>query len=260
MRKIRNLFMTLLLALVMVVPAFADVIVEPEGEFYQQHQDECTLVNRKFSAGGAEGTVTAYKSPEDYQVQATFENGETVYIDFVWQGEELEWGHNWNTESWLPMDDLALFYDSQSFIEDHEDEFTDYDGSVSELTKVLLYSYPNSGEFIDDFELGEGYMTAADTVQHIYTDEQGNRWSYIGYYLGTLNCWFCLDDPMNDGLDSGNVPIGQSVSQQRAAPALTGDMVVQNELKTLLLPGGLVLALVAGTVFLIQKRHPKKGN
>jgi hypothetical protein len=151
---------------------------------------------------------------------------------------------------------MALIYDYISFEEDHGRKFQKYDGSGDGLTEAFSYSYPG-GVLISHVKGMEGgAYTLAEGFQNLYTDENGLRWSYIGYYYGLKNFWVCIDDPMNEnlgvetyltedqvrGVDSPIVPPAAQVPDAGAFPLWV-------------IPVVLVIAVAVVTAVIVRKRR-----
>lgn len=251
----RNLFRALLCAcftLVLAAPAAADVIWEPEDSFYNAHREEMTYVNRQYQLAGHGGSVTLCDKPEG-AARKTLDNGQSVTVQFTWPGE-IDWGYvvyfgQDGFEGWVPMDDLSLIYDSQSFAEDHGAEIVTGGPVPVEFTQAVLYAYPGgpSGGVLEE---DRDYQSFSQVFTQTYTDGSGLRWGYVGYYMGHRESWVCLDDPMNENLDTGVVEPGASVSQQRGAPAYVPGPSASG---TLWIAAALVAAAALGTLFLIKK-------
>jgi len=265
-RKLFALTLTLLTVLALAVPAQADIVWEPIGNsFYDAHRDGCKFVDRTYLTNGPQGYVTLRKAPGAAEEVYSVPNGESVYVGWSFPMNGAEWGafeyglpkgDGWEWKSgWAPMTELALIYDSTAFAEDHEAEFREYDGSGDALTKVCLYSYPG-GVLQDTLEESREYMPFSEAFQHLYTDENGHCWSYVGYYMGHRDAWACLDDSLNEGLgvdpyptvsavrETGNgaiVPPAEHVPETAAFPVW-------------LLPAGLVVAAAAVTAVLMRRR------
>jgi len=186
-------------------------------------------------------------------------NGTSFWVEFVWQGRDGEqWGVGYTTmqgkrySGWVAMSELAVIYDHLEFVRDHEAEFAEYDGSGDSLSSVLLYSYPG-GVVCGSLDESPSYMTFAESFQNLYTDENGLRWTFVGYYMGRHDAWVCIDDPLNDGLgvdtyltanqvrDSGNL-----VPAENTPPART--------IHLWLVVAVLVIVVVAVTAVLIRRR------
>lgn len=226
----KKLICTLLAACLLSVPAFADVIWEPNDDFYQQNYEDCEYLGRSYYANGQAGFVMVFDTPvaENY-VEHYLENGTELYVSFTMEYEGDDWGVvelSDGRTGWVAMDALALIYDNQSFIEEHEAEFLPYDGAfedlcTSENRRVIIWTYPGSGQINCDFEsLHQDYSPIQPDVT--WTDSEGRVWGRIGYYMAARG-WVCLSDPGNENLPVTEhtydlYPAGD-VSQIGAAPA-----------------------------------------
>ena len=136
MKKVVSIIIVLLLAVCCAVNAGADVIFEPQDSFYESHRDQCEYHDRSYTANGPNGDVKVYESPESDSVRATVENGEEIYVSYLYQDANGNiWGctENWSTDisGWVPMEYLELIYDERSFEEDHGESFLREEGSLS---------------------------------------------------------------------------------------------------------------------------------
>lgn len=253
-RKICTLCLAVLALFSLALPASADVIWEPEDSFYRRHEDECTYVNRTYELAGYGGTVTVFTAPGGMS-KLTLDNGLRVGIQFTWEGKGTAWGYlvrwdeDWHnrTEGWVPMDDVTLVYDSKEFFKDHAGEIVETDPVPVEFHEAVIYSYPN-GPAMYTLEEDTDYMSFNEVFTQVYTDEAGLRWGYVGYYMGARERWVCLDDPMNEGLDTGVVPVAPSAAQLRGSATVTAGP------SALLIAAVLVAGVAAVTVFLLLKR------
>lgn len=258
-RKLLSLLIALTAALTLIIPASADIIWEPEDSFYEKHRDECTYAGRQYEMAGYDGAVTVWNAPNG-KVSETLPNGERASVQFIWNGGGMAWGYvlgysgDWDHGGWVPMDDLSLVYDSRQFMEDHEAEIVSAAPVPVEFHSAVLYSYPNgpSGRVMDE---DAGYMPFSELFTSIYTDENGLRWGYVGYYMGRQSSWVCLDDPMNENLNTNVVPVSPSASQLRGSAAAAPGAGQQFHL---ILAGLLVAIAVALTILIIHKTQPKK--
>ena len=180
--------------------ARADVIWTPMDSFYEEHEDECTYVNRQYTADGPDGVVILYESPESSKVIATWENGRQVYISFTYEDERgIVWGISDEEETgWMPMEYMKVVYDSISFAEDYGDQIVSQTGALDEQYQnetVFFWKYPGA-ENGSSMNLGDWeYLPEYGSV---YVDETGHSWGYIGYYYGYRSVWVCLDAPTAD--------------------------------------------------------------
>jgi len=236
--------------------ARADVLITPENNFYKQHQDDCTYVNRNFYANSQNGFVSLKKEPGSAVETDTVKNGEVLNIVFTYDYSGEIWGVAMldvygNQNGWIPMSQLVLVYDYISFEEDHKNEFYSYTGGYDTLKitdKIIMWSWPGSGvqqgaieQKIDDYF----------SVSTAYTDMQGQEWGFINYWHGYRNCWICLSDPSNSGLSALNPP-----SQPPLWPAKTPH---KSLLSIPVLIMVLVAVLVVSTAVLIRALwKPKK--
>lgn len=231
--KIRTLLLAAVMLLALAAPAFADVMWEPYGNsFYQSHRDETDYENRGYLANGQKGYITVLSAPDSLIEVINLSNGTYFNVGMIWTaGDGTQWAvgyHNEYTEAgwksyegWVPMSELALIYDYTAFQEDHGEEFEEYDGSGDHLTEVCLYSYPG-GAYRHNLPESKDYMSFAESFQHLYTDENGLRWTFVGYYMGRNNAWACIDDPLNENLGTdGYLTVGQVRGDQTLIPAIT---------------------------------------
>ena len=119
--------------------AFADIIWEPENDFYISHQDECRRVERGYKANSMdEDGLKVYESPESNKVVAVVPNGEGFYVMYSYTDKAGNvWGMNDYYNGWAPMDYLAEVYDGQTFEEEYGSEIVLETGDVdiSSLTE-----------------------------------------------------------------------------------------------------------------------------
>ena len=260
-RKLLSLLLTLTAVVALSVPALADVIWEPTNSFYESHSGQCDYENRAYLLGGYEGEVALRSSPQNGYIVKQVENGKRGVVQFIWHGGEMDWGYLYGiegeeTEGWAPMDDLSLIYDSQQFMEDHAQELVE--GAAAEVTfsQAVLYDYPG-GPTAYVLEESKEYQPFSEIFTTLYTDENGLRWGYVGYYMGHRERWACLDDPMNEHLGTAVVETAPSAAQLRGSATVTGGFSWQVMLLAAVL---LVAAVVAGTVVLIRRFCPKKNE
>ena len=254
-RKIFTLFLAALAVLSLTLPASADVIIEPRDSFFEKHREECTYVARQYELAGYDGKVTVFTAPGGMN-KLTLDNGLQGTIQFTWEGKGTTWGYliYWDDqwiEGWVPMDDVSLVYDSWEFKTDHAGEIVETDPVPVDFHEAVLYRYPN-GPTGNTLTEDPDYQRFNEIFTQVYTDENGLRWSYAGYYMGHLEAWVCLDDPMNAGLDTGVVPVAPSAAQLRGSATVTAGP------PAVAIAGVLVAAVAAVTAVLLVKR--KKRN
>lgn len=187
----------------------ADLILEPEDQFYQAHADQCEYVDRSYYTDGSVDFWTAPNGrkkgsfPADTRLQITH-----VYTD----SQGAQWGVFLDQESgWILMADVYLDYDSRQFREDHEEEILPGEEQVlPQGEKVVFWSYPCSGENWGTEELQQELK-----FSEFYTDDQERLWGNVGYYMGSRDFWICLSEPEN-----------QEISMEEEPPKVPGQAVV----------------------------------
>ncbi len=212
MKKILKIFaFTLLSAVILSVglSVYADVIVEPRDDFFDEHQDECVYNNsRQYVVNTDKGYAYLYVDPESSLTIKGYSNGEAVRISWLYTDKSGEvWGVlSWET-GWFRMSDLTVVYDGYSFIEDHGHEFEEYvqgsyNISVSEDDPVEVWQYPGKR-----LNFSYGYSDINGFISQTYTDEEGIVWGYISYLVGSRNVWVCLSGNESDIIEESEVTV-----------------------------------------------------
>lgn len=201
MKRISPLLLSLVLLLCAVwfAPAAqADVIWEPQNDFYAQHAQECEYLDGHYTAPGQ---VEGYGAPTDSNPSYTFQEGSSFYLSFGYTDASGQtWGiYEGDVTCWLRLDDLEKVYDNNDFLKDHESELAPYAGELDDYavqSAMLLWSYPGSGVIVD--KLPAEIFDEIDfcPYQSVYTDLDGARWAYISYLYGSSG-WVWIDDPEN---------------------------------------------------------------
>jgi len=206
MKRCVTLVLALTLSLALALPALADVIYEPEDDFYRDHAKECSYENRFYLTNGPEGYVTAYTSPVSDRAVVNTANGTETLVSYVWEGgwglatlqAEGEW-----VEAWLPMEEMVPVYDSRAFMADHSEELTSRDEpltlDLTGLPKLVLWPYPGAEKIYTTLDLEgiDGWMAEEGQLDFTltYEDAAGRSWGYIGYLYGMRDKWVCLSAP-----------------------------------------------------------------
>jgi len=212
-------FAALLLSLTLpFLYARADVVWEPEDDFYNKHSNDCTYLSRSFYTNGDDGFLSVKREPGVKREVAEFENGEIIGVAYTYDYNGKVWGLtefrdpktlNWKT-GWVPMDQLLAVYDYISFSEDHSDEFFTFDNSdnVPEAGDIVFWKWPGSGEVYTVFEEAwqdsESYEYTLGGVFRAYKDSEDRVWGFIGYSYGARDVWVCLSDPSNREIPAFN--------------------------------------------------------
>lgn len=227
-RKMKLLIVTAILATLLIVQAFGDVIWTPMDSFFNQHYDKCEYVGRSFIASGADGYVTVYSSPDNMKEIDRVRNDSVLYVSYTYyvRGRQLgvieyqttqdgyaEPSYSGSGETgWIDMSQLLLKYDSKSFAEEHESQFKPYAGEFDSgkySQGVIFWTYPGSGEIkYEDVQI-EGSLN----IEHTYTDADGRLWGYVSSNYFIRACWVCISDPL-----SKDLPV---VPVENKSPAIT---------------------------------------
>lgn len=225
-RRLTALLLTALLTLALALPAYADVLWEPENRFYEDHRDECQYHNRSYTVNSPQGYADIRSAPNGV-VTAQAENGRRVNVYFTCR----DWGYISNTglEGWAPLAELSLIYDYASFAEEHGGEIFPVDKAVTDpplddyletgKTTVVFWPYPNaermSGYYTGDHGL-ELLKALREYGVFTYTDEEGHLWGFCSYLYGHRNFWVLLDDPgAGDGQPAGPEKDGEGAVGDR---------------------------------------------
>lgn len=273
MRRILTCFLTLTLLLALAAPARADMLWEPDNRFYEKHYGECDYLGRQYYANGPEGYITLWDAPNGSSVAAQYENGETLWVYWLYDGWGCisRWEDGEERTGWVEMDHLALVYDYISFAEEYGDricayngEFANYDGDAP---GVAFYEYPGAASvksywaFSDQWAIKDNLTGSDGYIQSVFVDENGLTWGFVGYMYGRVNGWFCLDDPAGDGDPDSRAEGTASVFPQRevAAPELIPAQEPQLPARGYLpyaLVGGVVV-VTAGLLVLLARSKKK---
>ncbi len=249
----KALVMILLLAL-LTSSVSADILWEPyEDPFYDY--EKATGINRFYVV--PEGlTVNVYDSPKDGNVKLTLEAGERVYIGFTqeYQGETWAVGY----DGWMRFDRLQLEYDNELFMEEFADQINneeiEYD--VTQFTEpVYTWTYPGSG--MDDGILEPEWMDTVYndgklTMSKVYTDPDGGRWGYVGYYMGRCG-WAYLED-----LHTENPPQFVHQAENTVTDTSMPEKVPGSSSMGFLIPMVAAVVCVSGVLIVVLKKKKKE--
>lgn len=261
--------------------AMADVIWEPyEDDFYSTHYEECVHRSGNFLTNGESGYVTVFQSPESDREVAKIMNGESFSISFTWQDESgMDWGivelsHYEPKEGeslakgtdfgWVPMKDMSKIYDGNDFLLEYKDEFAEYGGELDDYKveeQMIVWSYPGS-EKVKTRLVSAIFDNGIPDYEYLYTDEDGNRWTFIGYYYGSVRGWVCVDYPEEESIVIHYEP---EETDDEMIPAKEPDERLNEgeSIPGLKLAAGLVtgvVAVTAGLIALLFGKRSKNGG
>jgi hypothetical protein len=195
----------------------ADIIYEPEDDFYRSHAGQCESVERHYTANGADGNVTLWKSPESKKKVITYENGTDFYVlytytdkkDTVWGIVEVREEGSFQPlcTGWIRMKDVVVVYDNISFCEEHKKEFEGYNGEFDHYevdAPIILWSFPGSGVISGKIDELDDYHS----IIYTYMDADSRLWGYYAFTdagnwrakWGYAADWICLSDPTNENI------------------------------------------------------------
>lgn len=267
----KRFFMLLAVCFILMpaVVVYADVIVEPQNDFFFNHRNECVYIDHSFYVNGENGSVSLKKEPGSKKEIAVMQNNEVLYVSHTYDYKGETWGvaevltpENQWVYGWVPLSQLLLIYDYRSFEEDHQDEFKPYTGDYHELLtaeQIVYWKYPCSGivmgimtenieEFVNNFKdsLNKGEIIQP-YISYIYTDEEGREWGFSGWGGVTgKDQWICLSDPANEDIPANGLNPTATVRQSGEADNPNTGL---SEMTIIII---LVVVLVAGTGILIR--------
>lgn len=216
-KLIFSLMLVLCTVCAFAVTAYADVIWEPEDDFYLSHSGKCYHLGDEYIANGKEGYVYVYENPNSSSPEAFILNGNQLFISFAYDSKNgsmgvIEYNADENGNllaidyskpyetGWVYLADLSVKYGSDEFFADHADEienpeeFIVFEGG----SEVSLHTYPGSSEYTEPMVLEGGIVFNA-----VYTDAAGTKWGYINYYRGIRDRWLVIEtapEPPSEGL------------------------------------------------------------
>lgn len=204
MKKFLFAIIAVLLLLIPSFTAYADVLIEPEDNFYRKHSNQIISMDRSFRANGADGFVSVMKAPDSNREIAKIPNGEDDFIKFSCLYDGEYWGYSFWRSGWVKLDQLLVLYDHITFSEEHINDFYVYSGDYAELTEAgsaIAWPWPGAEEPTWTFESVDTTYFNIDTA---YMDAQGREWGFVGYLYGSRNFWMCLSDPLNHDIPAFN--------------------------------------------------------
>lgn len=229
MKRIISIIAAAAAALSLCVFASADVIWEPEDDFFTRHSEQCEYESFTCYANGESGYVEVYSKPGDGRPKQVIPNGGLYSVSWTYENrwalieydsQTLQNAYDAET-GWVKLSQLEKKYDSDDFISDHGDKLSDEIVTLKpeEIGESFaVWSYPGSGEVM--YENMPPYSELS--LGSIYTDGEGRRWGYVGYYYGRLNGWVCIDEP-----SSTDIPAGPERVVQELIPA-AGESELRN--------------------------------
>ena len=253
----KRIFCALLAAAMLLLPcmALADVILEPEDSFYKRHSDQCTYqAGRTYIAEGEGGSAPVYKAPDKGEIRRIDNGNEAVCQWLYTDGNGAQWALISDGSGWINLYDFKVKYDWVEFAGEHKDEIKHEDAEVDAAKgagdTIIFYDYPGSERKAFDVSLG-AFGSDKITVDTTYTDGEGRRWGFIGYWYGYRNLWISLDDPTVEVPPAAEQPAPVSTGAPAYLPPKGGGA-------PMIIGGGLAALAALIAVGMIKGRKKKQ--
>jgi len=247
--------------------ALADVIFEPEDDFYKSHSNECQNVNRDYYANDESGYLEIFSKPDGTSLGFA-DNGNVFHVQFTYMKTNEVWGLLEYSEigdklvprvegdyksGWIKMSSTVTKYDYISFEEDHKQDYKAYEGDYLELSgvkNIVIWTFPHSGE-------SSGTLEEIDSnfaVESVYIDSEGLEWGYVGYYYAIKNFWICLSDPTNTNIPASKIETPVIITPEPGAvpKSSTEDMT------TVIIISVAAVVLVTAVLIALLGKHKTK--
>ncbi len=226
MKKLLSILLAAIFVMSCALSASADVIFEPDDDFYSRHSDECVLVERYFIATE---TVYTVNEPNSDNIYGKLSEGDEVHISYTYEDKNgIVWGLISFSEvsGWIPMGYLEVVYDNVSFVEEFGDKFVEpdsvdelFNAELSNTDAIVFWEYPGS----DSYWTSEGWKDSYSDIGFLYlfNDANDTTWGYVAYFYGRSG-WVCIDNPSSTEVvsplerDSQNIYYGSVLDDDSA--------------------------------------------
>ena len=204
-RRLLALILSCILCLALAATASADVLWEPyDNTYYQKHSKDFSYLDQTYVVPDGM-TANLYNDPVNGGLIKTMSAGTRIYIGPYGQVNGELWGSgyaygDWQNEGWIRLDRLQKEYSHEDFYAQYQNECVATDDIITQLdieTEIQTWTYPGSGigdGTVPKEALQTGYNDGVMDFQFVYTDPDGGRWGYVGYFMGHCG-WVYLDDP-----------------------------------------------------------------
>jgi len=186
--------------IMMPLTAYADIIYEPDNDFYKQYKYQIKDLGRSFAANGEDGSVSVKIEPGTGNDITELNNGAVTYIRYSCLFNGDFWGFTEQHSGWIKLDQMLVLYDYITFNEEHNGEFYHYNGDYAEIKdtrSAIVWPWPGADNYIRRFE---NLDAASYAVSYAYMDDDGREWGFVTYIYGYRNVWVCLSEPTNDSI------------------------------------------------------------
>lgn len=263
--KITALFLCALLISAISGFAIADVIWEPEDDFYMSHAEDCEFYGKGLYSNGESGYLEFFSKPEGVGIGFA-KNGELFFSQFSYASNDETWfvveftrngehiappDYSGDIEfGWVKLSDTIEQYDSADFLEQFSADISSGEFTEDSLISmdIVAWTYPCSGEICEMIPDVDEALTFSNT----YTDAEGRRWGHCNYYYGHRDFWVCLDDPTSESIPA--VTQQELVFHQPNAetpPAATGNSVTM----IIIICVAAVVILSASLIIALHKKN-----
>ncbi|MCL2757501.1 MAG: hypothetical protein FWD43_05435 [Coriobacteriia bacterium] len=250
--------------------AYADVVYEPQDDFFNSHRDACISIDRWFYVNGEEGYAIMMVAPNSNKEVDVLRNGTELYISYTYDQRGVIWGltefqssiTGKRVSAWLPWDKLVLKYDHISFEQDHGSEFYIYTGDLGflkEVERIYVWDWPGADG--QPWSTTPGNLQVEDPQFYIemektYKDEMGREWCFFDYRYASWGKWVCISDPSN-----GEIPAFNSAPDPKLVPpAETLPVPKGFNLLLLIIILVVVVVIVAAILILVFWRRSQPAN
>lgn len=262
-RKLISLVLMLSVLLTLVIPASADLLWEPFDNAYYNSAGHKSFdyMNRTYVV--PEGaTANVYASPTSGGLIKTLEAGTRIYIGpyATINGETWACGYpygDFDNEGWVRLNRLQLEYDHEAFEADFGSQFVTTDDKLTRAdvnADIQTWTYPGSGishRTVPADALGGGYNDGVMDFRYVWTDPDGGRWGYVGYYMGRCG-WVWLDDPTNPEPPVRVYLTENTVTDTSPEEAPAGSSVIW-----VIIPVAALVLVTAAAVMMLKKKKKK---
>lgn len=174
--------------------AHADLLYEPDDDFYRRHREECKYESRIYIADGPDDVLIVYKSPESSRETGRIKNGQSLIVNFLYVDESgITWAQTDRNDDdicgWFPLEYAYAKYDFEEFMREYGKQFKEENGYITGK-EIVIWEYPG-GEIDGTISLDNG---SAIEYYITFTDEEGRKWAAFDYYMGYRDFWCCVDD------------------------------------------------------------------
>lgn len=237
MRKLITVLLSLCIFASLALCVSADVIWMPyEDTFFDTYRDKIIREDRTYVSPVVLSFVVSPEdnSKTDYDPIPADEpfNVNFTYVDeggVLWGLVYIEMGNG----AWVDLRGCSRPYDRTDFTKAHEDEFAPivkqpnvnfYDN------EVFLYDYPGAEEALDTLHVNI-FDAALPEFEHTYTDEAGNVWAELYYYM-QQDGWVLLEGDISTAVkpeEATDYVVGEISEKVTYAPYVPSDDPVETD-------------------------------